>query len=86
MELIELANRLWLPRLVTLVEAEVIKQASLEISYHSQSPPKTGSDAIGHGSDVGVDLTEEALSILQPCQVSTQQQNTLYRKGSSFSL
>ena len=66
MEIIELANRLVLPRLVTLVEAEIIKQASLDLSLSS---PKVGSDGIGHGSDVGVDLTEEALSILQPCQV-----------------
>ena len=72
-ELIELANRLCLPRLVTLVEVEVIKQAT-EVFNNSQltiSSKKAGADgANGHGSSVGYDLTEEALAIVQSCQVS----------------
>ena len=49
-QLIELANRLCLPRLVTLVEATMIQ---------------TLTSAIEDGDDV----SEQALAILQPCQV-----------------
>ena len=49
--LIELANRLCLPRLVTLVEATIIHIFT---------------EALGLGDDI----SEEALKILEPCQVS----------------
>jgi len=49
--LIELADRLCLPRLVTLVEEAVINQ--LEANFER-----------------GEDNTEDALKIIQPCQVS----------------
>lgn len=49
-DLIELANRLCLPRLVSLVEESVIKRLS-------------------SASDEGTDVTEDALKILQSCQV-----------------
>ena len=48
--LIELADRLCLPRLVTLVEEAVIKQ--MEANFEN-----------------GEDNTEDALRIIQPCQV-----------------
>jgi hypothetical protein len=48
--LIELADRLCLPRLVTLVEDAVIKQ--MEANFEK-----------------GEDNTEDALRIIQPCQV-----------------
>ena len=49
-DLIELANRLCLPRLVTLVEDSVIKSLTIAIEN-------------------GQDVCEDALTILQPCQV-----------------
>ncbi len=49
-DLIELANRLCLPRLVTLVEATVI-------------------ETLNEAFMAGEDISEEALKILQPCQV-----------------
>lgn len=48
--LVELADRLCLPRLVTLVEEAVIKK--MEANFER-----------------GEDNTEEALKIIQPCQV-----------------
>ena len=71
-ELIALANRLWLPRLVTLVEAEVVKQMSSKLSLTSQkkqSPPTKSTESMNIVNDSMSDLPEEALSILQPCQV-----------------
>ena len=50
-DLIELANRLCLPRLVSLVEASIIQLFN---------------DALETGSEI----SEEALKLLQPCQVS----------------
>ena len=70
--MIALANRLWLPRLVTLVEAEIVSQmaSNLSLPSHSkQTPPKKGAESFNLASDSVNDLSEEALSILQPCQV-----------------
>lgn len=50
LELLELANRLCLPRLVGLVEQKVIHE-------------------LVKLSDAGVDATEHALRLLEPCQV-----------------
>ncbi|KFM82121.1 Rho-related BTB domain-containing protein 1, partial [Stegodyphus mimosarum] len=49
LELLELANRLCLPRLVGLVEAQVIRE-------------------LVKLSNAGVDATEHALRLLEPCQ------------------
>ncbi len=48
--ILELANRLCLPRLITLIEAAVIAKMEKTV-------------------DGGGDVTEEALKIVQPCQV-----------------
>ena len=56
--LIELADRLCLPRLVTLVEDTVIKQ--MEANFEK-----------------GEDNTEDALRIIQPCQVNV---STFFQK------
>ena len=48
--ILELANRLCLPRLITLVEVSVVEKMHKAL-------------------DKGMDITEEALKILQPCQV-----------------
>lgn len=48
--LIELANRLCLPRLVTLVESTIIQLFTESL-------------------DAGEDISDQALKILQPCQV-----------------
>jgi len=76
-ELIALANRLWLPRLVTLVEAEVVKQMSSKLSLTSQkkqSPPTKSAESMNIVNDSMSDLPEEALSILQPCQMHNANQ------------
>ena len=71
-ELIALANRLWLPRLVTLVEAEIVNQMSSKLSLTSQSQhsiTQKVAEPFNIANDSINDLSEEALSILQPCQV-----------------
>ena len=71
-ELIALANRLWLPRLVTLVEAEIVTQMSAKLSstsHKKQSPSTKGDESVNNANELVNDLSEEALSILQPCQV-----------------
>ena len=50
-DLIELANRLCLPRLVSLVEASIIQ-------------------LFNEALEAGSEISEEALKLLQPCQVS----------------
>ena len=76
-DLIELANRLWLPRLVTLVEAEIVKQFSLRLSVnpsHILSNKKVSDADSQRNSDSGMDLSEESLSIVQPCQMHNANQ------------
>ena len=71
-ELIALANRLWLPRLVTLVEAEIVTQMSAKLSstsHKKQSPSTKRDESVNNANELVNDLSEEALSILQPCQV-----------------
>ena len=68
-ELIALANRLWLPRLVSLVEGEIVKQLSSRLPHNLRSSEKNDIELTEYEYDSGTDLSEESLSLLQPCQV-----------------
>ena len=57
--IIELANRLVLPRLLTLVEKAVIEEMSLA--------------SVGGGGEE-LEVLEEALRLVQPCQIHNAQQ------------
>ena len=57
--IIELANRLVLPRLVTLVEKAVIEEMSCV--------------SVGGGGE-GLEVLEEALKLVQPCQIHNAEQ------------